>query len=136
MTTTWSEPDIDLAAFLDDFDRRSAGPDSDVTGLFAPTFLALDPARALSLTPSMLAAGLPARRRMFEDAGVGPVRRVAARELRLDDRHSLVSAEWTADRATGEPLRLASMFLVRREPEGWQVLVYLNHADVAELLAG
>jgi hypothetical protein len=24
---------------------------------------------------------------------------------------------------------------VRREPDGWRVLVYLNHADVAALLA-
>jgi hypothetical protein len=135
ITDVWRQPSAEVAAFLDDFDARGDGSDADVTTLFAPTFLALDPARALAITPAMLAAGLPARRRMFAEAGVGPIRRVDAREIRLDDRHALVSADWVAERAGGEPLRLSSMFLLRHEPDGWRVLVYLNHADVAALLA-
>ncbi len=134
ITDVWTAPDAEIAAFLDEFDEHSATPGGDATALFGPTFLVLDPAHALTMTPSALASALPARRRMFEQAGVGTVRRFAASQLRLDDRHMLISADWNADRTTGSPLRLSSTFLVRRESEGWRVLVYLNHIDVAALL--
>jgi hypothetical protein len=129
----WTAPEPDIAAFLDDYDRRGEG--ADPTALFAPQFLAVDPARALALTPEVLARALPGRRQMFDAAGVGETHRESARQLRLDDRHVLVCADWSAERAGGEPLRLQSTFLVRREPEGPRILVYLNHHDLAALLA-
>jgi hypothetical protein len=87
------------------------------------------------LTPSMLATALSARRRTFDAAGIGAIQRLGARQLRLDERHRLVSADWLAARAGCEPLRLESAFLIWREPEGLRVVVNLNRHDIAALLA-
>jgi hypothetical protein len=126
----WTPPDPDVAAFLDDYDH------GDATALFADTFLALDPARATAVTPAQLAAALPARRQMFAAAGVGPLNRTGARQQRLDDRHILVAADWSAERSTGGPLNVASTFLLRREGDSFQIMVYLNHTDLAAALGG
>jgi hypothetical protein len=132
---SWTAPSSEIEEFLRDYDTRGKAPGGEAAALFAPTFLAVDPARALALTPAALAATLPARRRMFDEAGVGELHRTTARELRLDERHALVSARWRAPRTDGTDIELAATLLVRREPDGWRVLVYLNHADVAALLA-
>jgi hypothetical protein len=131
----WTALDADLSQFLDAFDERRANDGADIAPLFAPTFLALDPANAVALTPEVLAQALPTRRRMFAEAGVGETRRVHAEQLRLDDNHILLSVEWSAEREAREALELSSMFLVRRDSEGTRVLVYLNRNDIVELLA-
>ncbi|MFD9739341.1 hypothetical protein [Umezawaea sp. NPDC059074] len=129
----WTPPDDDVVSFLDDYDLR--GRDGgDWSGVFSGTFLALDPQRALALTPRQLGAGLPARRKMFTGAGVTALRRVSARQQRLDDRHVLVRAEWLAERPIA-PVALASTFLLRREADHYEIAVYLNHNDLALLLA-
>jgi hypothetical protein len=135
ITSSWGPLEADIEAFVDEFDRRSAGPGTGTTALFATNFLALEPARAVALTPAMLAAALPARRGMFDAAGVGDIRRADACQLSLDNQHVLVSIDWIAERAYGDPLRLESTFLVRREPDGPRIVVYLNHHDVAEMLS-
>jgi hypothetical protein len=134
VNASWTPLDHDVADFLDEFDERGADPGGGSEELFASHFLAVDPSHAVSLTPEQLAATLPARREMFAAAGVGAVRRRDARQLRLDDRHLLVAGRWAAARAGGE-LELSSTLLVRSESGGYRVLVYLNHRDVAELLA-
>ncbi len=130
--STWHAPTEDVAAFLADFDNRRT--DSGTGDQFAERFLAVDPANVTVLTPAMLAAALPARRRKFQDAGVGEVRRREARQLELDEQHLLVAAEWDAERAGRQPIRLESTFLLRREATGMRILVYLNHHDVAAQL--
>jgi hypothetical protein len=135
ITSAWSPLDADIKDFVDEFDRRSAGSGTETTALFASNFLALEPARAVALTPAILAAALPARRGMFDAAGVGDIRRADARQLRLDDQHIIVSVDWTAERAGRNPLRLESTFLVRREPDGPRIVVYLNHHDIAAMLS-
>lgn len=134
-TSEWTALEPTIHAFVDEYDRRSAEPDTDPTALFADSFLALDPARAITLTPTILAKALPARRGMFDAAGVGAIRRTNARQLHLDDHHILVSVDWTAARADRNPLHLASTFLLRQQPDGPRILVYLNHHDVTALLA-
>jgi hypothetical protein len=134
VNTTWSHPDPDVRAFLDDFDERGASPDGGSEQLFAATFLAADPSSAVPLTPEQLAGTLPARRAMFDAAGVGAVRRQRAQQLRLDDRHVVVSGTWSADRTEGA-LELSSTLLLRSERDGYRVLVYLNHHDISALLA-
>ncbi|MBO3749978.1 hypothetical protein J5X84_28185 [Streptosporangiaceae bacterium NEAU-GS5] len=132
----WTPLTDDIAAFLDDFDLRGRHVDTDDSqaGVFASTFLALDPHRALALTPEQLAAVLPARRRMFAEAGVTELVRVAAWQLRLDERHVLVRADWQAHRPGGQ-IVLATTFLLRREGGGYEIVVYLNHTDLARQLA-
>ncbi|MGW4210414.1 hypothetical protein ACWEIJ_20665 [Lentzea sp. NPDC004789] len=131
-TPDWTSPEESVAAFLDDYDRLGSDGGG-LDGVFAATFLALDPHRALALTPQQLGAALPARRKMFADAGVTALRRQSARQQRLDDRHVLVSAEWLAERAAG-PLTVASTFLLRQEDDRHEIVVYLNHTDLAQLL--
>jgi hypothetical protein len=134
ITSGWTPLDPDIDAFVDRYDSLGTQPGAEVTTLFAASFLALDPTRAVTLTPAVLAKALPARRGMFDAAGVGGIQRAEARQLRLDDRHILVSVDWTAERADRDSLRLESTLLVRREPDGPRILVYLNHHDVAALL--
>jgi len=134
-TSTWTVLDPDIEALLDEYDRRSDEPGTGATALFAANFLALDPVHAVTLTPAILAAALPARRAMFEAAGVGAIRRARACQLRLDDTHALVNVNWTAERSGQQPLQLDSTFLVRREPDGLRIVVYLNHHDVTALLS-
>lgn len=133
MTSSWTSLEPAIDAFLNDFDARRADPHGRSDELFAPTFLALDPARAVAVTPQQLGAMLPVRRAMFAKAGVGTVRRKDARQLRLDERHVLVAGEWAAERESGT-LTLSSTFLLRSEPGGYRVLVYLNHHDLTAVL--
>jgi hypothetical protein len=134
-TYPWTALDTDIEALLDEYDRRSRERGAGATVLFADSFLALDPMHAITLTPAMLASALPARREMFDAAGVGAIRRARACQLRLDETHALVKVNWTAERSGRESLQLDSTFLVRREPEGLRIVVYLNHHDVTALLS-
>ena len=135
ITSAWTPLDPDVEAFVNEFDHLSSQPGAEATPLFGATFLALDPTGAVALTPAILAGVLPARRAAFDAAGVGAVHRTNASQLRLDDHHLLVSADWTAERADAVPLHLESTFLVRREADGHRILVYLNHHDVTAVLS-
>ncbi|GJF03876.1 hypothetical protein PSD17_28350 [Pseudonocardia sp. D17] len=122
-TDSWSAADPDVVAFLHHLSEGAADA-------FAPTFLSTDPVGATVVTREALAAALPARAQLFARAGVGPLRLDEARQIVLDDRHLLVATSWQAS-----SLRLDATYLLRREPAGLQVLVYLNHHDVRALLA-
>jgi hypothetical protein len=131
--TTPLSPDVD--AFLTEYGGRGANPDADPGDHFAEEFLTLDPTRARMLARATLVASLPARRQMFANAGVGPLRLTDASQLDLDARHVLVRTTWTADRAGGQRLLLESTFLLRRDEDRLRIVVYLNHHDVAALLS-
>ncbi|MFI5907898.1 hypothetical protein [Dactylosporangium sp. NPDC051541] len=124
---TWTPLDPEVAAFMDEYDRGALR-------LFADPFLALDPARAVAVTPAQLGAAMPARRAMFDRAGVGTLRRTGTRQLRLDDRHILVGADWSAPRTSGGTFDTTATFLLRREGQTFQIMVYLNHTDLAATL--
>ncbi|MFG3292699.1 hypothetical protein ACGF3G_28330 [Streptomyces sp. NPDC048179] len=134
ITTTWKPLESDIDAFLTEFQRRSDSPEPDSAEQFAGSFLAADPNSATVLTRTLLAASLPARRAMFDNAGIGAVRCVDAAQLDLDEHHLLVTADWDAERVGSESLRLESTFLLRRGEEGLRILVYLNHRDITALL--
>ncbi|WP_405657823.1 hypothetical protein [Streptomyces sp. NBC_00079] len=134
ITAAWKPLDPDLDVFLTEFERRSGNPESDSGEQFADQCLAADPKQAVMVSRDMLVAALPARRKMFQDAGVGTVRCVQAAQLDLDEQHVLVTADWDAERTGGQNVRLESTFLLRREEDGPRILVYLNHRDVAALL--
>jgi len=128
-TNAFGPPSTEVARFLDDFDRLTSRASVDATTVFADSFQVLDASGAHTLTPAALvAAAIPARRALFESAGVTGVTRGDARELALDDLHRLVTVEWSAARPSGA-LRLSSSFLLRRQGEGWRVAVYINHTD-------
>lgn len=127
-TCTFTPVSAEIAQFLDHFDRLSSAATSDAASLFADSFQVLDASGAHTLTPTVLMAALPARRALFESAGVTQVQRGEARELPLDDLHRLVNVEWSALRPGG-PVLLSSSFVLRREAEKWRVVVYINHTD-------
>ena len=77
---------------------------------------------------------LPLRRKLFADADVGAPQLVRAEQLDLDPLHKLIRTSWRAPRTDRPDVILESTFLVRRT-EPAQILVYLNHKDLAELLA-
>lgn len=133
-TPTWTPLDDDVAAFLDDYDTRGRAEDADQSTSFAPTFLVLDPTRSTTVTPAALAAALPVRRRAFARAGIGDFTRVGARQLRLDDRHVLLTVDWHAAHRP-DPIAVSATFLLRREPAGYTITLYLNHTDLTEHLS-
>ena len=135
ITSIWNTPTADIDAFLTEYERRGADPDADVGDDFADQFFAIDPNRALVLARETLVASLPARRKMFQSAGVGALHRTRARQLDLDEQHLLVAVDWEADRSGRKPAQFQSTFLLRRENGRLRILVYLNHGDVAAVLS-
>lgn len=135
ISSTWKPLDPDIEAFLTAYEKFGDTPEPDAGTPFAEHFIATDPQRATMVSPAMLVASLPARRKMFEQAGIGAIHRTGAAQQDLDAHHVLVTTEWEAERATGDPLRLESTFLLRREADGPRILVYLNHHDITALLA-
>jgi hypothetical protein len=123
------------AVFLDEFDRATNAANADLDAVFAPRFLALDPVSSHELTPQMLAKFLPARRAMFESAGVVNVRRTSATEQMLDAKHRLLRVQWAAERGHRRPVVLDSTFLVKDTETGMRIVVYLNHTQLQEELA-
>lgn len=131
----------DVREFLRRF--RDAGEQLDLDAVrasFAPEFLSLDPNSVTALGRDAMLAALPRRQALFHSIGATTAELAEASELRLDERHRLVRTSWTMavpqDRKAGAgEIVLRSTFLLRKEASSWQVVVYLNHEDVAALIA-
>ncbi len=75
---------------------------------------------------------------MFASIGARGMALTDATETPLDDLHTLVRTTWTVefeDPRADRPLTMSSSFLLRQEPDGWRIAVYLNHQDVAAVIA-
>ncbi|MDM7855283.1 nuclear transport factor 2 family protein [Cellulomonas alba] len=107
------------------------------TDVFHDQFLSLDPAAVALVSRDQLARALPARQAMFAAIGATgtTLRHLDVHEL--DDRHVLATTTWDVDLVdeAAEPLTLESSYLMRRMDGGWRVLVYLNHRDIAAVVA-
>ena len=134
ITSAWRPLAPDIDAFLSQYESRFAHPG--VGEPFADEFLVVDPNRVLVFSRPMFVESLPARRGLFERAGVGDVRRIGAAQLDLDPLHLLLSVDWSAERASRDSVHMEATFLLRREDAGPRVLVYLNHGDIVALLVG
>jgi hypothetical protein len=111
-----------------------------VAELFADVFLHADPHGAAPVPRHAMLAALPQRERSFAAAGLGRARLDSATETALDDHYVLLRTHWSApstvpDGGSG-PLALDSTFLLRRDNSRLSVVVHLNHADIAAVLAG
>ncbi len=96
--------------------------------MFADPFLYADPSGAHPVPREAFLKSLPARVRMFADAGVGRARLTAVDQQRLDDHYLLVRTEWEAPRlAGGDPVHLSSSYLMHDDGARLQVVAYLNH---------
>ena len=103
--------------------------------LFAQRFLVLDPGTVMALDRESFLRALPGRERFFASAGAGRSRLTSLCEQILDARHTLVSTEWSVPFSSGPALTLCSSFLLRRSEDDWQIVVYLNHQDLAAALS-
>jgi len=134
--STWTtDLTPDVAEFLSEFERRGRPTEHDDGALFHTSFIAADPNQASTVTRDLFVQSLPVRRTMFAKARVGVAHLVRAAQLDLDARYVLVRSEWDAEREGSEPIRLESTFLVMRGDDGLTVLAYLNHRDIAAILA-
>jgi hypothetical protein len=105
--------------------------------VFHDQFLSLDPAAVTLVSRDQLARALPARQAMFAAIGATgtTLRHVDVHEL--DNLHVVATTTWDVDLVdeTAEPLALESTYLMRRVDGAWRVLVYLNHRDIASVIA-
>lgn len=135
--TYQAQPEI--ADFFAQFER--AGNDLDTIWLdsaFADQFLNIGPDLAGPVTKEALIAALPMRDGLFASIGARGSRLSSLIETPLDGMHSIVKTHWQVQfpNAVGNasPLELSSTFLLRREPSGWKIVVYLNHQDIVALV--
>lgn len=127
----------DILEFFERYQSAGETPGSTVlTESFHEVFLSLDPAGVASVLREALVAALPRRKELFAAVGAGEPELTAISEIPLDELHTLVRTTWAVPVDGGEPLTLASDFLLRRVESSWQIVVYLNHQDVGELVGG
>jgi hypothetical protein len=105
--------------------------------LFADQFMNLGPGQSSVVPRGAFLRALPARRAMFESIQATGLALSAAWETELDRDHVWVEARWRLhieDAAGDRGLELASALLLQRRDDGWQVVVYLNHHDIAAVV--
>ncbi|WP_433292146.1 hypothetical protein ACQP2F_27235 [Actinoplanes sp. CA-030573] len=109
----------------------SAGADPALGECFADPFVVADTDGARPVSRAAFLQALPRRAQAFADAGVGRAALTSLTESRIDDNYLLIRTEWECARlAGGDPLRLASSFLVRDDGDRLEILLYLNHAGL------
>lgn len=104
---------------------------------FHDPFLSLDPTSVHVVTREQFTAALPLRRQLFASIGAtGTVLRDVRVET-LDEHHVLATTSWAVEFLddAAEPLTLESSYVLRRDGDGWVVVVYLNHRDLGALVA-
>ena len=131
-----AEPDARVRAFFDEFSHASDTLDAGVLNrCFADSFLAADPSGVRPVSRELFLQVLPGRKRMFADAGIGPVQLTSLDVQPLDETYLLVRTEWRAPRSEErEPVRLSSTFLLHDDNDTLRIALYLNHRDVGEIL--
>lgn len=100
---------------------------------FADPFLLADEAGARPVSRAAFLAALPRRAQLFAASGLGPAALTDVAWQRLDDRYVLVRTDWAAPRVDGgQPVPLASSYLLHDDGERFRVVLYLNHQGLPE----
>jgi ketosteroid isomerase-like protein len=130
-------PNGQVQAFFDTFAAASEQLDLDrLAELFAETFLAADPAGAQPVGRQAFLQALPRRAELFAAAGIARVVLADLQIQALDDSYVLARTQWRAERTgASAPVRLASTFILHRDGDRLQVVLYLNHQDLARALS-
>jgi hypothetical protein len=127
----------DVRAFFQRYDRASDDLDSEaLTNSFYDVFLSLDASSAVALSPQALLAALPRRRQLFQAIGSDGLELADISEMPLDDLHTLVRTSWNLrmhEEPPRGPICLLSTFILRKDEEGWRIVLYLNHQDMNKL---
>jgi ketosteroid isomerase-like protein len=126
----------EVAAFLARFERNANGGDAgEVAAQFADTFMAADASGARAVPSFALLKAIPERRKMFERLGSSVTTLASVEEMRLDERYVLLRLEWLMKfEPGGREITLRSTFVVHRAEDGWKIVFYLNHEDLATVL--
>ncbi|NUP73469.1 MAG: hypothetical protein HOQ07_02250, partial [Sinomonas sp.] len=91
---------------------------------FAEVFMNADPNHCAPVEKAQLAAALPARRAMFEAAGIDSLRLVDGSSEELTDGYVLARTIWRAEPAQEPGLELRSTYILRRRADGVEVVFY------------
>jgi len=131
-----------VAAFLREFDAVAAGGATSPDGaerladLFLSTFLNVSLAGASPVGTDLLVRSLPARERLFADAGVTGLTLESATETPLDDSHVTLRTTWRLvhPSATETTPRVESTFMLVDEGGALRIAAYINLTDLPALL--
>lgn len=130
---TNTDPDTapDVIAFFAGFERASSEVDlAALTGCFLDTFLVGDAHDARQVPRAAFLEALPGRSAAASAAGIGPAALTDLSADPLDEHWVLARTRWSAARAGGPALLMASTFLLRRHDGALRIAAYLNHAGL------
>ena len=119
--------------FLAIFSSANETSHPDLLGdCFADSFLSADGSGARPTTRDAFLRALPHRTAAFKDAGIGTPELVERTWRQLDGHYLLVRTGWHAPRTSGgEPVALASSFLLHDDGRRLRIVLYLNHEGLS-----
>jgi hypothetical protein len=100
---------------------------------FATTFLYAGPEGARAMDLAAFSQVLPSRRELFERAGHRGTRLVAVRAQAITAAYTLAETEWSFLFDDDQITNTAS-FLLHNSGNGWKIVLYLPHQDIASLM--
>ena len=127
-----------IESFFRTFEQLNAESNAaDLAGLYAPSFLLAGPGGSQLVRAADLEQAIPKRKDLFKTLGCTSTHLATLQETVLDDRYSLVRAEWhwRFERSSEVvEFTLPSSYVIERAPDHWQIVAYIPHADImAEL---
>ena len=128
-----------LDQFISTYERNTSSDDpSQAAAQFAENFLAAGPQGPVIVPAAVFAQKLPARKQLFDEAGLKSARLASRRDLRLGERYVLVDTRWrmnfAPERNPGISLDVGSSFLVDMGGSEPRILVYVAHQDVFQMM--
>jgi hypothetical protein len=123
-----------IRQFFDTFSTATETLDLNVLAdCFADPFLSADASGARPVPRTAFLQALPRRAQTFTGAGVGAASLTSISHHRLDEHYLLARTDWNAPRiAGGEPVHLASSFLLHDQGEHLRIVLYLNHQGLPQ----
>ena len=127
-----------MESFFRTFEQLSAESNAaGLAALYAPSFLLAGPGGSQLVRAADLEQAIPKRKDLFKTLGCTSTHLATLQETVLDDRYSLVRAEWhwRFERSSEVvEFTLPSSYVIERAPDHWQIVAYIPHADImAEL---
>ena len=128
---------VRVRPFFEAFAARNAAGDLEgLLAMYAPTIMVAGP-NGTSMVPSnALAAAVRNRKQRFETVGLPSATLLSADAATLDDRYTLARTEWRFDlaRLHGDPVTVASTFLLEHAGDATRIVLYMNHHDLITIL--
>jgi hypothetical protein len=131
--------DSALSRFIRSFERHGAsGNASQAVGQFAEQFLAVSTHGSQCVRSVDFAAALPKRKVLFDSLGFQSSELIGLKESKLDQRYALAQTRWRfifqslLDKP--EVVEVESTFLIDIGVEPYQIILYLAHQDIMEIL--